>query len=218
MKCGRETEVFSRVTGYHRPIKNWNRGKQEEFKERANYDLNQALTRSIKAKSDAGLAVIILMALFILGICAGCVSKSTTETTTTKYVNGQISEVVVVKKEERAGPLAKKAVSIEQDARAVKIETAVDPETGTVLPKLEYFGGNSAIDTMPMIDTDKLSGTNYSESLTIESSYWDDSVAFFKHRRKGAGNKIPDSPLKYNMNVNVGADTNRTNFFQSLFK
>jgi ribonucleoside-triphosphate reductase len=30
-------EIFSRVCGYHRPIKNWNKGKQEEFKERKNY-------------------------------------------------------------------------------------------------------------------------------------------------------------------------------------
>jgi len=33
-KCGKETEVYSRVVGYFRPVKNWNRGKREEFKER----------------------------------------------------------------------------------------------------------------------------------------------------------------------------------------
>ncbi len=27
-------EVFSRVVGYHRPISNWNKGKEEEFKDR----------------------------------------------------------------------------------------------------------------------------------------------------------------------------------------
>ena len=37
-KCGKATEVFSRVTGYHRPVKNWNKGKQEEFKERKTYE------------------------------------------------------------------------------------------------------------------------------------------------------------------------------------
>ena len=36
-KCGMKTEIFSRVCGYHRPIKNWNKGKQEEFKERIPY-------------------------------------------------------------------------------------------------------------------------------------------------------------------------------------
>jgi len=33
-KCGKTTEVYSRVTGYFRPIKNWNVGKQEEFRNR----------------------------------------------------------------------------------------------------------------------------------------------------------------------------------------
>lgn len=40
--CGQETEVFSRVVGYHRPIKNWNKGKQAEFKDRKTY---QPVTR-----------------------------------------------------------------------------------------------------------------------------------------------------------------------------
>jgi len=34
--CGKETEVYSRVVGYLRPIKQWNIGKQEEFKDREN--------------------------------------------------------------------------------------------------------------------------------------------------------------------------------------
>lgn len=36
-KCGRKTEVFSRVVGYHRPVTNWNKGKREEFRERKHY-------------------------------------------------------------------------------------------------------------------------------------------------------------------------------------
>jgi len=32
--CGNETEVWTRVTGYLRPVKNFNKGKKEEFKER----------------------------------------------------------------------------------------------------------------------------------------------------------------------------------------
>jgi len=38
MRCGKTTEVFSRVSGYHRPVKNWNKGKQEEFKDRVVYE------------------------------------------------------------------------------------------------------------------------------------------------------------------------------------
>ncbi|OIQ11401.1 ribonucleoside triphosphate reductase [Neomoorella thermoacetica] len=35
--CGRETEVWSRIVGYYRPVKNWNKGKQEEFRERRGF-------------------------------------------------------------------------------------------------------------------------------------------------------------------------------------
>jgi len=37
--CGQEAEVYSRVVGYYRPVQNWNKGKQEEFKERLEYNL-----------------------------------------------------------------------------------------------------------------------------------------------------------------------------------
>lgn len=36
-KCGKETEVYSRITGYYRPLKNWNNGKAQEFKDRKEY-------------------------------------------------------------------------------------------------------------------------------------------------------------------------------------
>ena len=29
------TEIYSRVVGYYRPVQDWNKGKQEEFRERA---------------------------------------------------------------------------------------------------------------------------------------------------------------------------------------
>lgn len=37
--CGEETEVYSRITGYYRPVKNWNDGKTQEFKDRKVYDI-----------------------------------------------------------------------------------------------------------------------------------------------------------------------------------
>lgn len=37
--CGEQTEVWSRIVGYYRPTQNWNKGKQEEFKERVNYSV-----------------------------------------------------------------------------------------------------------------------------------------------------------------------------------
>ncbi len=35
--CHSETEVYSRITGYYRPIKNWNDGKTQEFQDRKEY-------------------------------------------------------------------------------------------------------------------------------------------------------------------------------------
>ena len=43
--CGKPTEVYSRITGYYRPVQNWNVGKAEEFRERKTYDVpNSHLT------------------------------------------------------------------------------------------------------------------------------------------------------------------------------
>ncbi|MGN0034608.1 MAG: anaerobic ribonucleoside-triphosphate reductase, partial [Coriobacteriales bacterium] len=39
-ECHEETEVYSRITGYYRPVKNWNDGKAQEFKDRRLYDLS----------------------------------------------------------------------------------------------------------------------------------------------------------------------------------
>ena len=39
-ECGDATEVYSRITGYYRPVQNWNDGKAEEFKHRKVYDIS----------------------------------------------------------------------------------------------------------------------------------------------------------------------------------
>ena len=38
-KCGKTCEVWSRITGYYRPVQNWNDGKVQEFKDRREYDV-----------------------------------------------------------------------------------------------------------------------------------------------------------------------------------
>ena len=40
-KCGADTEVYSRITGYYRPVKNWNAGKTQEFKDRKTYSIEE---------------------------------------------------------------------------------------------------------------------------------------------------------------------------------
>ena len=41
-QCGEEAEVYSRITGYYRPVKNWNDGKTQEYKCRKLYDLKNS--------------------------------------------------------------------------------------------------------------------------------------------------------------------------------
>ena len=44
--CGQPTEVYSRITGYYRPVQNWNDGKSQEFKERKIYNIETSRLRS----------------------------------------------------------------------------------------------------------------------------------------------------------------------------
>ncbi|MBQ4448082.1 MAG: ribonucleoside triphosphate reductase [Clostridia bacterium] len=41
-ECGRKTEVYSRITGYYRPVQNWNDGKAQEFKDRKTYVIERS--------------------------------------------------------------------------------------------------------------------------------------------------------------------------------
>jgi ribonucleoside-triphosphate reductase len=40
--CGEKTEVYSRITGYYRPIQNWNDGKAQEYKDRKEYNISNS--------------------------------------------------------------------------------------------------------------------------------------------------------------------------------
>ena len=51
--CGGKTEVYSRITGYYRPVQNWNDGKSQEYKDRKVYDAKRALAKEFGAKANA---------------------------------------------------------------------------------------------------------------------------------------------------------------------
>ena len=58
-KCGGKTEVYSRITGYYRPVQNWNDGKAQEFKDRKVYDVAHSTLKhshALHAESAAGTA------------------------------------------------------------------------------------------------------------------------------------------------------------------
>ena len=41
--CGQKTEVYSRITGYYRPVQNWNDGKAQEYKDRRVYNIGRSV-------------------------------------------------------------------------------------------------------------------------------------------------------------------------------
>ena len=45
-KCGKKTEVWSRITGYYRPVQNWNDGKVQEFKARKEYRVDTSVLKA----------------------------------------------------------------------------------------------------------------------------------------------------------------------------
>ena len=47
--CHAKTEVYSRITGYYRPVQNWNDGKTQEYKQRKNYRISAAATAAVTA-------------------------------------------------------------------------------------------------------------------------------------------------------------------------
>ena len=43
--CGARTEVYSRITGYYRPVQNWNDGKLQEYTNRTEYDIENSVLK-----------------------------------------------------------------------------------------------------------------------------------------------------------------------------
>ncbi|MCW3129151.1 MAG: ribonucleoside triphosphate reductase [Methanophagales archaeon] len=51
-ECGAETEVYSRVVGYLRPVMQWNKGKREEFKLRKTFVVGTEVEQKLKEKKE----------------------------------------------------------------------------------------------------------------------------------------------------------------------
>lgn len=52
-----QTEVYSRVAGYFRPVNQWNKGKQEEFSERREYVLDHSSRGNVYSLNEYKRAV-----------------------------------------------------------------------------------------------------------------------------------------------------------------
>ena len=54
--CGKKTEVYSRITGYYRPVQNWNDGKTQEFKDRKVYNIGNSVLKTAAKVEEAAPA------------------------------------------------------------------------------------------------------------------------------------------------------------------
>ncbi len=80
--CGETTEVYSRITGYYRPVQNWNDGKAQEYTNRKTYDianssLKRPVSRIVKISADADKEVSVeepvnVKYLFTTKTCPNC--------------------------------------------------------------------------------------------------------------------------------------------------
>lgn len=75
-ECGGPTEVYSRITGYYRPVQNWNDGKAQEFKDRQIYDSKKEIGLShapVRNDAESDLRTM----LFTTASCPNCrIAKS----------------------------------------------------------------------------------------------------------------------------------------------
>ena len=77
--CGSKTEVYSRITGYYRPVQNWNAGKVQEFKDRKVYSIldyrehkQREAEAAAAAEKNASPDVAAAYTLFTTKTCPNC--------------------------------------------------------------------------------------------------------------------------------------------------
>ena len=78
--CGKEAEVYSRITGYYRPVKNWNSGKVQEFRMRKTYDVenkseikvSEGASCNFEAKEVKSAPILKEIVLFTSPTCPNC--------------------------------------------------------------------------------------------------------------------------------------------------
>lgn len=101
-ECGGKTEVYSRITGYYRPVQNWNDGKLEEYKERKTYDIKNShlkhhaeCAKTETNKEGKGACKLEKMTLFATKTCPNCKMAK-------KILDNAKLEYVVIDAEENA--------------------------------------------------------------------------------------------------------------------
>ena len=90
-ECGRKTEVYSRITGYYRPVQNWNDGKAEEYRNRKTYVVETSVMKEkapkVVEECDCKQEVNNELLLFTTKTCPNCkMAKMILDKACIKYV------------------------------------------------------------------------------------------------------------------------------------
>lgn len=88
--CNQPAEIYSRITGYYRPVQNWNNGKLEEFDERKEYVIETSILRNKKAEkceeATCNTPELKKATLFSTPTCPNCkIAKTMLEKAKVKY-------------------------------------------------------------------------------------------------------------------------------------
>jgi len=70
--CGAECEIYSRITGYYRPVKNWNEGKAQEFKMRKVYKVDEECSCNEESEQTKMNVYEDKIVLFGTSVCPNC--------------------------------------------------------------------------------------------------------------------------------------------------
>lgn len=71
-KCGNKTEVYSRITGYYRPVQNWNDGKSQEFLDRKTYSIGLEKASEKYSEKEKNLSRVRYCELYTTSACPNC--------------------------------------------------------------------------------------------------------------------------------------------------
>ncbi len=75
-ECGNNTEVYSRITGYYRPVQNWNDGKTQEYKDRKVYDVETSVLKDrndvLGKKEEEATEAVDGVVMFATKTCPNC--------------------------------------------------------------------------------------------------------------------------------------------------
>ncbi|MBE6388860.1 MAG: ribonucleoside triphosphate reductase [Lentisphaerae bacterium] len=140
--CGSKTEVYSRITGYYRPVQNWNDGKTQEYKDRKVYDAYTAIRREFGEGGRCSCTPVMVNAPAAKESAEAVSAEELILFTTTTCPNCRIAKTFL----DRAGIVYSVVVADQEPEKARAFAISQAPTLAVVNGKnVEKFTGIAAI-------------------------------------------------------------------------